>query len=276
MNNEFVIQPIKMPPFMCIDNKPPTLYSLLESIVNYGKTEKTKIKNLAKNGRTKVFDFDYPLSTNIDKATFETNILNHFLTRRIGQETFTAFQIQLNVKLNEIMPIYNNMFDMLSEWNIIDDIETHKSTDNRTINKADNTETNTSTETTNNSETTNNIETSSTTNTETTQDKRFSDLPQNQINNVKDGTYLTQYGFDTNNSESEDTSNSEGTTNTNSEQNVNTEQNTTATQNTIDNNINNATIRKLSPEKYFEYIEKMQSVYTLIYKNLDCLFYQLV
>ena len=33
--------------------KPPTLYSILESIVNYGKDDKTKIKDLAKVGRTK-------------------------------------------------------------------------------------------------------------------------------------------------------------------------------------------------------------------------------
>ncbi len=253
MTNDFKLPEfLRVPPFPFIDNKPPTLYSLLDSIVNYGKTEKTKIKDLAKNGRTKVFDFDYPLSTNVDKEKFETNILNHFLTRRIGQETFTAFQIQLNVKLNEIMPIYNNMFDMLAEWNVIDDKTIRNATDNRTIDKTDN------------SSTTNNIETSSNTSTETTQDKRFSDLPQNQISNVKDGSYLTEYGFDTNNSSSEDSSTSQGTTETE------------ATQNTKDNNTTNEITRKLSPEKYFEYIEKMQSVYTLIYQKLDCLFYQLV
>lgn len=252
MNNEFIIQPVKMPPFMYLDNKPPTLYSLLESIVNYGKTEKTKIKDLAKAGRTKIFDFEYPLSTNIDKETFETNILNHFLTRRIGQETFTAFQIQLNVKLNEIMPMYNSMFDVITDWNVIDDKTIRDVTDNRTIDKTDN------------SSSTNNIETSSNTSTETTQDKRFSELPQNQINNVKDGSYLTEYGLDTNNSSSKDNSTSQGTTETE------------ATQNTKDNNTTNEIIRKLSPEKYFEYIEKMQSVYTLIYQKLECLFYQLV
>ena len=244
MNNDFVIQPIKIPHFMCINNKPPTLYSLLESIVNYGKKDKTKIRDLAKEGRTKIFDFDYPLTDKVDKATFETNILNHFLTRRIGQETFTAFQIQLEVKLNEIMPMYNSMFDVITDWNVIEEVERG----NRNINKEDN------------SESTNNIETSSNTSTETTQDKRFSDLPQNQINNVKDGSYLTEYGFDTNNSSSEDSSTSEGTSNT------------TATQNTEDVNI----LKKLNPDRYFEYIEKMQSVYTLIYKKLDCLFYQLV
>lgn len=244
MNNEFVIQPIKIPHFMCIDNKPPTLYSLLDSIVNYGKTQKTKIKDLAKAGRTKIFDFNYPLSNNVNKEEFETNILNHYLTRRIGQETFTSFQIMLNVKLNEIMPKYNSMFDVLVDWNIIEEVERG----NRNINKEDN------------SKSTNNIETSSNTSTETTQDKRFSDLPQNQIQNVKDGSYLTEYGFDTNNSNSEDKSTSEG------------KSNTTATQNTEDVNI----LKKLNPDRYFEYIEKMQNVYTLIYKDLDCLFYQLV
>ena len=92
---------------------PPTLYSILDSIVNFGKPENEKIKvpQLSENGRSTIFNFDYPLSNNISKEKFETMILNHFLLRRIGFDTVTSFVVQLNVKLNEIMPMYNKMFD---------------------------------------------------------------------------------------------------------------------------------------------------------------------
>ena len=84
-----------------INLNPPTLYSLLESIVNYGKDDKTKIKDLAKVGRTEIFDFDYDLTDRLTREEFETHILNHYLMRRIGFETLTAFKKQHNCKINE-------------------------------------------------------------------------------------------------------------------------------------------------------------------------------
>ena len=111
------------PPLPTNCDKPPTVYSILESIVNYGKEDKTKIKDLAKVGRFKIFDFDYPLSDKISKEDFEIMILNHYLQRRIGFDTVTAFKIQLDVKLNEIMPLYNKMFDSIDGWNIFNDGE---------------------------------------------------------------------------------------------------------------------------------------------------------
>ena len=35
----------------------------------------------------------------------------------------TAFKIALNVKLNEIMPVYNKMFDFLDGWDLFNDGE---------------------------------------------------------------------------------------------------------------------------------------------------------
>ena len=87
------------PPILPTNNyNTPTIYSILESIVNYGKDDKTKIKNLAKEGRQKIFDFDYPLTDNISKEDFECMILNKFLMRRIGFETITAFKCQCIIK----------------------------------------------------------------------------------------------------------------------------------------------------------------------------------
>ena len=97
---------------------PPTLKSLMNSICNYGKEEKTNIYNLAKGSRETIFNFDYPLSNKVNRENFEIMILNHYIHRRIGFDTPTEFRIALNVKLNEIMPRYNKLFDMLDGWDL--------------------------------------------------------------------------------------------------------------------------------------------------------------
>lgn len=248
-NNYFL--PFPFIPANC--EKPPTVYSILESIVNYGKDDKTKIKNLAKEGRTTIFDFEYPLTENISKEDFESMILNHFLMRRIGFETVTAFKIQLNVKLNEIMPIYNKMFDAIENWNIFNDGEVTKrtGTDNRTIDST--------------AETTNTLENNSTTNSSETSDRRNSELPQNQLESLRNGSYVSNYNYDQNNAESNDSSTSNGSSN--------------SSNNTKDNNIYNETIEKSPADKIAilkEFQENIKSIYGMIFKDLECLFYQLI
>ena len=168
-----------MPLFPNINTEPPTLYSLMNSIVNYNNPNPVKISELSKNARTTIFNFDYPLSSNVTKEEFEVMILNKFMQRRIGYQTFTSCQLQLNVKLNEIMPLYNKLFDSLEGWDLFNDGEqvTRDVTDNRVI---DGTSTQIGSGTTNQ-----------------TSDKRYSELPQNQITDVQNGTYLTTYNYDT-------------------------------------------------------------------------------
>lgn len=248
-NNYFL--PFPFIPANC--EKPPTVYTILESIVNYGKDEKTKIKDLAKEGRTTIFDFDYPLSSNINKEDFESMILNHFLMRRIGFETVTAFRIQLNVKLNEIMPLYNKMFDALENWNIFNDGEATKryGTDNRTVEATGETE--------------NTLENESTTNSSETSDRRNSELPQDQLELLRDGSYVSNYNYDQNNAESKDNSTSNGKSNSKN--------------NTKDDNIYQETIEKSPADKiaiYKEFQENLKSIYGMIFKDLECLFYQVI
>ena len=237
-------------PFIPVMNeRPPTLYSLLQSIVNYGKEEKTKIKDLASVGRTTIFDFDYPLSEKITKEEFETMILNKFLMRRIGFETLTAFKIQLNVKLNEIMPMYNKLIDLLYSENAFGEITKRTGFDNRIV---DNTS-NTTNEMTNNSNTTH----------QNISDRRGSNTPQNELDNIRNGKYVTEYHYDTDNSSNEDTSISNGTS-----QNVS---------NTKDNNNYEENTSKINMfEIYSKLNEEIKNIYTMIFKDLECLFYQLV
>lgn len=231
------MNPILIPQMPMSNMKPPTIYAILQSAVNFENPNEVKIKDLAKNGRHKIFNFDYPLSEKIDKEKFECMILNHFLQRRIGFQTLTAFQIQLDVKLNEIMPIYNKMFDSIDGWNLFEDGEksTHTLSDER--------------------ETKNTSSANST--GENTSDTRHSDLPQSRIENVKDGSYLSDATF------GQDTAktNSSGESNTTDKHNVSEEW----TKSPAD---------KLTILKEFQ--ENIKSIYGLIFKDLECLFYQLL
>ena len=227
-----------LPQFVHANEKPPTIYSLLNSIVNFGKAdaEKVKIKDLAKAGHTKIFDFDYPLTTNIKKEDFEVMILNKFLMRRIGFQTLTPFQIQLNVKLNEIMPLYNKMFDALENWNIFNDGETVTRTQDETRkSKLDNTSNN---------------------NIEDISDRRYSDTPQSHLENIRDGSYVTNYNYDTNTTKSNNTTNSNGEDN-----------------NKIQEKIERAPADKITILKEMQ--ENIKSIYSMIFKDLEELFYQL-
>ena len=47
---------------LIMNPKPPTLYALMNSIVNYGKEEQTKIRDLASECHSDIFDFEYDLS----------------------------------------------------------------------------------------------------------------------------------------------------------------------------------------------------------------------
>lgn len=253
-NNYFL--PFPFIPANC--KKPPTVYAILESIVNpdvdlNDPAPEVKIKDLAKTGRSTIFNFDYPLTSNITKEKFETMILNHFLQRRIGFETVTAFRIQLDVKLNEIMPLYNKMFDALENWEIFNDGEktVRTGTDNRTSQSTNNTS--------------NQMSNHSTTSTNDVSDRRNSELPQNQLEDLRNGSYVTNYNYDTNTNNGEDNSTSQGTSQ--------------ATNQGTDNNVYNETITRTPADKIAilkEMQENIKSIYTMIFKDLECLFYQLV
>lgn len=217
-----------------IDNhEPPTLYSLAESYVNYDRADPVAIMELAKEFRKIVF-IDYPLSNKVDKEKFETNIINHFLMRRIGQETFTAFKLQLNNKLNEIMPKYNILFDALDGWSLFKDGEV---TD-RTL------------DTENESEAKNKANTTST----NTSDRRYANMPDNELQNIRDGSYITDYNYDQSATNSNDNSESTGSSkSTNVEHITRTPSDKNATFN--------------------DFMREQNSIYTRIYQELEPCFY---
>lgn len=209
---------------LLMNPKPPTLYAIMNSIANYDSLEKTKIRNLAKATHEKIFDFEYPLSNKVNKEEFECQILNHFIMRRIGQETFTAFQLFLENKLNEILPYYNIMFDSLSDYNLFNDGEiiTRNRTDNGTSTL----------------DSTNEVKT------------KFAEYPMNQLNDIDDGKYVTNQ----------------------------TTQNGVNGSNGTSSNIMSETETRSGIDKmdlYQKYLQTRNSIMTMIYKDLDILFYGL-
>ena len=254
MNPLWQIIPMWTPFLPTNCSKPPTIYALLESIVNYGQEQKTSISNLAKAGRTTIFDFDYPLSEHIDKEDFECMILNHFMMRRIGFETPTAFKLALNVKLNEIMPNYNLLIDAMNGWNLFEDMEV---TTRNVVDSRNRSETNSQNSTTT---------MSSTSSDSNTSDRRFSDTPNNSISDVKSGTYVTDYNYDQSTGTASSTTNGSDSisgTNTGNESGNLTE---TITHTDDDDS------RKM--DIYLKFIQRKKNIYTLIFKDLDVLFYQ--
>lgn len=215
-------------------NLPPTLYSIMNSIVNYDKEEdeQTKIKDLASAARSEIFDFNYILTNKISKEDFECMILNHFIMRRIGYDTMTAFKIALNVKLNSIMPMYNKMFDMLDGWDLFKDGEVVT----RVVEDEGENSINSSVTTSN------------------TSDRRYSDAPQNRLSDVQDGSYVSDYNYDTDSGGSNTVSNGN------------------------DSRTTNETITRTPSDKikiYKEFMESKTSIYEMIFKDLDVLFYGL-
>lgn len=200
--------------------RPPQLFDLLNSMVNFDREEQVKISDLPRVASSMVFDFDYPLSTKVNKQDFETMILKKFFNRRIGYETYTSWKMALDVKLNEIMPVYNKLFDALASWDLFKDGENYK----RTINNETGTETN---------------------NTNTVKN---SNLPQNEIDEIDDGNYMTNYTKATNNG---------------------TGSGTSETVETFEKDSAN----KL--EIYNSFLQNRANIMSLIFKDLDSLFYGL-
>ena len=218
-------------------NIPPTIYSILDSIVNYDNENPVSVSELAENGRNEIFDFTYPLSSHIQKEDFEVMILNHFMMRRIGSETLTSFKLALNVKLNEIMPMYNKLWDAIDGWDLFEDgeITTRVQSDSRN--------------------TTNSI--TSTTNGTNTSDRRYSNMPQNELSDIRDGKYITEYNYDSDNATTSSNTSGSGS----------------------DLGVVNETITRTPSDKmsyYKSFLENKQNVYTMIFKDLDSLFYQII
>lgn len=226
------------------NNLPPTLYSIMQSLVNYDTDAPSKIKDMWQKAREYIFNFDYVLTNNVSRETFEHNILNHYLMRRINYDTVTLFQIMLQNKLSEILPKYNMLWDSLNGWDIFKSgTTTREYTDNTTTsNTGNNTGENTGT-------------------TNTVNNTGYSDTPQSNIVDINSSEYLTEY---THNVVDNAITNNTSTTTSNSGQSNKT--------------INEVVTRTADNELdlLIKFQTEYNNIWTMLYNDLDCLFYGLV
>lgn len=70
----------------------------------------SSIDSVLDKARDKVFDFYFPIFDENYRTTLENKILKHYYTREIGFETVGLWKHFLDVRMNEIMPYYNQLY----------------------------------------------------------------------------------------------------------------------------------------------------------------------
>lgn len=169
----------------------------------------------------KLFDFDFPIYDESYRTVLEKKIVRHYYTREIGMETVGLWKHYLSMKLNEIMPYYNQLYkSTLLEFNPLYDVDittdhtrgnthdetTSDSNESHYTRTDDLTRTDTgSTENSSSSESTSQ-ESHTTHNTE-----MYSDTPQGELTDVIAGKYLTQARVTDNDYTTDDASHYEST-----------------------------------------------------------------
>lgn len=199
-------------------------YAGLTSSVDGGK-----IGDVIEKSREKVFDFDFPIYDESYRSVLESKILKRYYTREIGFETVGLWKHFLDMRLNEIMPFYNQMYkSALLEFNPFYDVDIttdskrgiqhdETSTKDSNVTSKDSSETNTTENSNRNTSysnatsgkevssssgkrtdnlghTNNTTVTSQNSGESTTTDQvtdKYSDTPQNGLTDVVTGTYLT-------------------------------------------------------------------------------------
>lgn len=163
------------------------------------------IANIIANSRSKVFDFNYPIFDESYRSVLETKILKHFYTREICTETVGQWKHFLDMRMNEIMPYYNKLYESeLIEFNPMYDTDLTR--DHTKENNGTRNETGSFTETDStdiskvgtSSDTTNSTSESATAGTETLTDNdklnrwdTYQDTPQGGLTGVQLENYLT-------------------------------------------------------------------------------------
>lgn len=171
-----------------------------------------KIEPIIEQGRLYIFDKDYPIYKQEHKKILEDNIIRHYYTREIGDETVGLFKLKLWTKMNEIMPYYNKLYESTElEFNPLYDSDYYDDyTDSRNSNGTYNSKTNRDEETSNTSKSI----------------SKYNDTPQGGLDGIETNKYLTNAtiaeatGSGTGNTSSTSGSESENTASTKSGEHI--------------------------------------------------------
>lgn len=153
----------------------------------------TKIDDVIANSIDKIFDFNFPIFDESYRSVLETKIVRHYYTREIGFETVALWKHFLNVRMNEIMPKYNKLYEAealdFDPFANIDYTESYEGTGSGTNSNTDS-GTNSNTDTGSISEDISDTRNTDYTHNGNTIDK-FSDTPQGGLSGLLNDTYLT-------------------------------------------------------------------------------------
>lgn len=81
---------------------------------NAGLTESkgyNSINEILESCRENIFNFDFPIFDEAYRPVIEKKILKHYYTREIATETVGLWKHYLDMRLNEIMPYYNKLYE---------------------------------------------------------------------------------------------------------------------------------------------------------------------
>ena len=179
----------------------------------------SRVNDIIQSAIPKVFDFDFPIYDESYRNVLCGKILKHYYTREIGLETVGLWKLHLDMRLNEIMPYYNQMYkSAMIDFNPMYDVDltttmdkdtggtTETNDEDKTVNSYTDTKNANNARTTeyertavsvnagNSTDETNNDDSS-------TQRDLYSDTPQGSLDNVENETYLTNARKNTSESE---------------------------------------------------------------------------
>lgn len=238
-------------------------YSGLTASVGYSQIEKVIEKS-----KEKIFDFDFPIFDESYRSVIEIKILKHFYTREIGLETVGLWKLKLNVKMNEIMPYYNQLYkSALLEFNPLYDVDVTRKHEGANTGDKNSVETNGETSgvseaysdnenTEKSSKGTNNGSVSNTSENNTNHLDKYSDTPQGSVSNLTNGTYLTNAREITDN----ESSNTDSTSSNDSQLNENeVRKNNRESKKTVNRNLTGEKKESLkNTEQYLETVKGKQ------------------
>ena len=132
-----------------------------------------------------------PIPTTAYRPVIERKILKHYYTREICAETVGLWKHFLDMRMNEIMPYYNKMYESVGYLtDILDDVDYTRTIDEQTANTGN--ENTTSTQDIENQSQSSGTSTSKgKSDTESNQLVASSDTPQGQLTGLLDNTYLS-------------------------------------------------------------------------------------
>ena len=160
------------------------------------------VADIIEEARPRLFNFSYPIYDESHRAELETKIIKHYYTQEIGLETYGLWHLELDKRMNEIMPYYNELYRTADlEFNPLDDVnytKTHEGTHNENeTEQTGNTGSSTDIRTISSTEQAHRDEESTHTGDDSS---KFSDTPQGTVDNVDvvNNAYLTNVTLDHN------------------------------------------------------------------------------